>query len=130
VMNGQVGAALSAATDFLALHRSGKLRILATSGAQRWSQTPDVPTFRELGHPAFVLTGWHGVFAPGGTPPAVVERLSMEIGALLDTPDMRDRIVAFGLQPAPSTPRALASRVGADIERWRDILKASSVAPE
>jgi tripartite-type tricarboxylate transporter receptor subunit TctC len=130
VMNGQVTAAVSALPDLAHLHRAGKLRILATSGARRAPLTPDVPTFGEQGFASLEISGWQGVFAPAKTPPPIVERLSAAIVAALRTPAIRERFVALGLEPTGTTPQALAARVTADIELWRQIVKASGFVAE
>lgn len=130
IISGRIAAGVSALSDFVALHRGGRLRIPATSGPRCSALTPDVPTFREQGYAALELSGWHGVFAPANTPPAVVERLSAAIIAVLQTPAARRRLIAFGLEPMGSTPRALAARIATDTERWRAIIEASGVTPE
>jgi tripartite-type tricarboxylate transporter receptor subunit TctC len=130
VMGGQVSAAISALADFASLHRGGRMRILATSGEHRSALTPEIPTFREQGYPELEITGWHGVFAPAKTPPAIVERLSAAFVAAVGAPSTRARMAHLGLEPAALPPDAFAARIAADTEHWRRLVKASGFVAE
>lgn len=125
VMGGQIAAGVGTVTDLAPLHRAGKLRILATAGATRAALLPDVPTFRESGYPTVRVAGWHGVYAPAGTPQAVVDGLSGVIAASLKTAAMRERFAALGLEPTGTTPRELAAIMAADSKRWTPIIRAA-----
>ena len=130
LMGGQIAAGISAVSDLVPLHRAGKLRILATSGAVRSPLLPEVPTFRQQGYPSVEAVGWHGVYAPAGTPRPVIDRLSSAIVAALQIPALRDRFIALGLEPTGTTPDALAAIMAADTARWRPIIKASGFTAE
>ena len=122
LMGGQVSAGISGIADAADFHRSGKLRIVAVSGAQRSRALPDVPTFRELGVP-MDLSLWYGVFAPAGTPQPIVERLGRELVAIVGSPELAQRFVSLGLEPAPAGPSAAAAELTADFARWRPIVQ-------
>ena len=122
LMGGQVSAGISGVADASDFHRSGKLRIVAVSGAERSRALPDVPTFRELGVP-MDLTLWYGVFAPAGTPPAIAELLGRELVAIVNQPEMAERFVKLGLDPAPAGPKATAETLAGDFARWRPIVQ-------
>jgi tripartite-type tricarboxylate transporter receptor subunit TctC len=130
MLGGRIAAVCSTASDFLPLHRAGKLRVLATAGAERSPLLPAVPTFREQGYPAIEVTGWHGVYAPAGTPAKVVDQYSTAIAAALRTPELAAKFAALGLEPTGTTPDALATIMADDIKRWRPIVKASGFTPE
>jgi tripartite-type tricarboxylate transporter receptor subunit TctC len=130
LIGGQIAAGISALSDFLALHRAGKFRILATAGATRSPLLPDVPTFREQGYPSVQAIGWQGVFAPAGTPRPVSERLSGAIVAALQVPAVREKLVGLGIEPTGTTPEQLAAIVAADTARWRAIVKATGFTLE
>ena len=129
-MSGQIAAVSSGLWDLVPLHRAGRLRILATSGAERSPLVPAVPTFREQGFPAIEAVGWHGVYAPAGTPRRVVDQYSAAIVAAVRTPALGEKLTALGLEPTGTTPEALASIMADDIKRWRPIVKASGFVPE
>jgi len=130
VMNGQLAAGVSSLSDFLALERTGRLRVLATSGPKRSAVLPAVPTFREQGYPSIEATGWHGVFAPAGTPQPAVDRLSAAIVAALQDRALREKLRTLGIEPTGTTPQALAAIIAADTVRWRGIVKATGFAAE
>jgi len=122
LMGGTVSAGISGIADASEFHRTGKLRIVATSGAARSRALPDVPTFKELGVP-MDLSLWYGVFAPAGTPNAVVELLGRELVAIVGAPDLSERFVTLGLDPAAAGPKAAAETLAADYARWRPIVQ-------
>ena len=105
---------LAGQTDFmfdnlassLAQVKAGKLLAFAVTTTRRAESMPDVPTMAESGLPGFDVSTWFGVFAPAGTPPAVVERLNREFTAALRSPEMRERLARMGAEPAPMTPAA------------------------
>jgi tripartite-type tricarboxylate transporter receptor subunit TctC len=130
LLGGQIAAAVSASSDFLALHRAGSLRILATSGSQRSRLLPDVPTFREQGFASVQATGWHGIFAPPKTPQSAIDQLSAAVSNALRTPAVRDRMIALGVEPTPTTPEAFAGIIAADTEYWRRVIKATGFTTE
>jgi len=122
LMGGTVSAGISGIADAAEFHRTGKLRIVATSGAERSRALPDVPTFQELGVP-MDLSLWYGVFAPAGTPNAIVERLGRELAAIVGAPDLTERFVNLGLDPAAAGPKVAAETLAADYARWRPIVQ-------
>ncbi len=130
LMGGQVAAGIAALSDLTALHRAGKLRILATAGADRSPLLPAVPTFREQGYASVQAVGWHGVYAPAGTPPPAVDRLSTAIVAAVRSPELRKKFAALGLEATGTTPQALAAIMAADTAHWRPIIKAAGFAAE
>ena len=89
-----------------------------------------MPTFREQGYPSVDAIGWHGVFAPAGTPQPVIDQLSATIVAALQAPEFREKFIALGLEPTGTTPQALAAIMAADTARWRPIIKASGFTAE
>jgi tripartite-type tricarboxylate transporter receptor subunit TctC len=105
--------------------KSGKLRALAVTSAQRSIVAPDVPTVAESGLPGYELTSWQAVFAPAGTPPAIVERLYTEIAKILKTPEMQKRLGELGLDISGMPPAELGALVKKDVPRLGKIVKDS-----
>jgi tripartite-type tricarboxylate transporter receptor subunit TctC len=130
LVGGHIASGISALSDLIALHRAGKVRILATSGAERSPVLREVPTFREQGYPSIEATGWHAVYAPAQTPQPVVEQLSATIVAAVSSPELRERFAAMGLVPTGTTPQALAAIMAVDTARWRPIVKAAGFTAE
>jgi tripartite-type tricarboxylate transporter receptor subunit TctC len=126
VMAGHVDLMFGAAG--LADARTGKVRVLATTGARRFAGAPDVPTVQEAGLPGFEATLWFGTIAPAGTPGAIVSQLSHHIGEVLRQPSLRERFDT--LDVTPSTPEALAALIAGEIPKWRKVFEAARIAPE
>lgn len=102
--------------------RAGLLRALAVSTPQRNPSFPDVPTAAEAGVPGYDFASWGGMFAPAGTPRAVVLKLNAEIGTALATPDIRKRFGDMGLVVKHSTPEAFGQFLISEMTRWRAVL--------
>lgn len=104
--------------------RAGKLVALGATGSARPPALPELPTLAEQGY-KFDAEGWFGFFAPGGTPPTVVQRMNDEISRIIGTPDMRQRFAAQNLLvPPPKNAEQFAAIVRSDIQRWQDLAKA------
>jgi len=107
--------------------RSGKVRALAVTTAERWKSLPDVPTVAESGVPGFETVAWFGLLAPAGTPRPVIEHLAAEIHKIVQMPDVRARIEGTGAQEIGSTPEAFAARIRGDVEKWKRVAEAANV---
>jgi tripartite-type tricarboxylate transporter receptor subunit TctC len=105
--------------------KAGKLRALAVTTAERSKLAPELPTMAEAGLPGFDISTWYGLFAPAGTPPDVVDKWNADVTAMLRTPDMRDRLLAQGAEPAPDTPAEFARFVAAEAAKYARTVKAS-----
>jgi tripartite-type tricarboxylate transporter receptor subunit TctC len=100
------------------LIQGGKLRAVAVTGAKRMSQLPDVPTFAEAGLPEFTYDSWFGIMAPAGTPKAIVEKVSQDVAAALQAPDMKARFDPQGAELVSSTPEKFGEVLRGDTERY------------
>lgn len=115
---GHVASAVGATSDLLPLHRAGRIRILATSGATRSPGLPAVPTFAELGYPQLAIEGWTAAFASAHLTSADVERLSGVINEALHDPNVVAQLRAHDLQAAGTTAGELAQIIARDIAYW------------
>jgi tripartite-type tricarboxylate transporter receptor subunit TctC len=88
---------------------------------------PDVPTMTEAGVPGFETVGLAAILAPAGTPPAVIDRLSREIASILRTPDVRDQLVAMGLEVVAGTPAEFASYIDAESKKWGKLIREAKI---
>lgn len=127
---GQVDATFTGAPAVLPHIRSGRLRALAVSSAQRIAALPDVPTVAESGHPNFEADQWYGVVAPAGTPAALVARLNAEINKALAMPDVAQQLATEGAVPTPATPAVFGQLIASELPRWADVVRAGNVKPE
>jgi tripartite-type tricarboxylate transporter receptor subunit TctC len=105
--------------------KAGKLKALAVTTAQRSKLAPELPTMAEAGLAGFDISTWFGLFAPAGTPSAVIAKWNAEVTKILNTPEMRERLVAQGAEPAPTTPEEFAAFIGREIPKYARIVKAS-----
>jgi len=129
LLGGHIPAVFTSTNQLVAMHKAGRVRILATSDTERSPFLPDVPTFLEAGS-QIQGRGWFGMFAPAGTPADVVERLNRLIVAAIHRPDIRERILALGLQPTGTSVPEFAAIQRADSERWAPAVKASGFRAE
>lgn len=125
LIEGTIPSGISVVSDLIDLHRAGRLRIIATSGARRLPQLPEIPTFIEQGYPNVEAAGWVGIFAPARTPKAVIDEWSTALAAAVHSPDTRKLLLDLGVEPTGTTPEAFAAILAADIARWEPIIKLS-----
>jgi len=109
----------------LPLARAGKLRALAVTTSARSSAAPDIPTVAESGVPGYDANAWFGVFAPSGTPPAVINRLHSEIVKVVKLPDIRDRFLSLGGEPVGSTPEQFGAFFRNEVAKWGKVVRES-----
>jgi tripartite-type tricarboxylate transporter receptor subunit TctC len=109
--------------------KAGKMRILAVSGAKRVAQIPDVPTISES-LPGFETGSWQGILAAAGTPRDIVARLNSEINRILNTADMKERLLGQGAEVRTDTPEALATWISNEKGKWAKVIKDSGVKLE
>ena len=105
----------------------GKLRAIAVGSDKRTDALPGVPSFAESGYPGFEASSWWGVLAPARTPPAVIERLNLEIARALGNDAVRERMLTHGATPIPGTPQQAAAKIGSEIEKWAKAVQATGV---
>jgi tripartite-type tricarboxylate transporter receptor subunit TctC len=105
--------------------KTGRLRPIAVTSAQRSSLLPELPTIAESALPGFNVTSWYGVFGPARMPADIVTKLNAEIRALAQADDVKARIAGVGAEIEINTPQEFARLVPAEIERWSRVVKAS-----
>jgi tripartite-type tricarboxylate transporter receptor subunit TctC len=125
VAGSQVSTGIDALVDQIEMHRAGKTRILATSGAKRSPLVPDVPTFVESGLKNVEGAGWLGLYATGKTPTATLNALNAAANKALSQTELRERFIKVGLEPTGGSAQDLADIMKRDTERWGPVVKAS-----
>ena len=105
--------------------KSGKLRALAVLGKERLADFPGVQTAAESGMPGFEVDTWYGVLAPAGTPREIVTRLNAEFTRMMQAGEMRERLMALGVQPLSSTPERFGEFLKAEVAKWGAVVKES-----
>jgi tripartite-type tricarboxylate transporter receptor subunit TctC len=107
--------------------RSGKVRGLATLGAQRTLSAPDLPTMAEQGVAGYDAVGWFGLAGPAGMPADIVDRLANEVGRVMRLAEVREKSLALGAEPAPGTPAQFAAFIRAEIPKWAAVIKTGNI---
>ena len=128
---GEVQAMVASPAPLLPHYKSGKVRVLAFTAPTRHPGAPDVPTTAEAGLPAYnVDGGWFGMFAPAATPPEVVDKLYREVNAALQNPQVRERLVALGVQPLGNTPAEFKKFVADELRLHAEMVRIAGLKPE
>ncbi|MBY0437958.1 MAG: tripartite tricarboxylate transporter substrate binding protein, partial [Burkholderiales bacterium] len=130
LMGGQIQFLLSGIPNVMPQVKSGRVRALAVSTPARSPFVPDVPTIAESGVPGYSAVLWWGLFAPGGTPKLIIDRLNAETVKVLQTAEMRDRLAAEGAQPAGTTPEEFTRIVREEILFWRKVARDAGIKPD
>lgn len=122
---GQLDLAVVDVASAIAQVKAGRLKAIAVTSARRVSAAPDVPTFAEAGLAGYEATGWFGVVMPAGTPGEIVGRMNGELVAALKRGEIRERVIAAGAEPSPSTPQEFGALIRDEIAKWAEVVKAS-----
>jgi tripartite-type tricarboxylate transporter receptor subunit TctC len=108
----------------------GKARVLATSAPRRSPELANIPTVQEGGVANFEVTAWNGLYAPAGTPDAVIQTLNKALRDVLADPDLRKHALDLGIDAKASTPAELDARMRADIEKWGKVIAQAGIAKQ
>ncbi len=130
LIGGQISAFFSGVSSGSAQIRAGKIRALGVTTTRRSAALPDVPTIAEAGVPGYEVDGWYGLLAPAATPPAVIRRFNSDLAALLAMAEMKERLLAAGIDARASSPAEFNERIARDITRWADVVKKARIAVE
>ncbi len=130
VMAGRVSLIFTNLVSGLPHIKAGKMRAIAVTTKARTPLMPDLPTVEEAGFAPYDIAGWGAVFAPVGTPPAIVAQFSGSIRNALARPEVRERFLALGLDPAPSSPEELGTFLRTELAKWGKLIKEAGINPE
>lgn len=130
VAAGEVHVGFASVAGALPLIKAGRVTALAVTSAKRAKPFPELPTIAESGFPGFDVTPWYGVLAPGATPAAIVTALNLEIGRILQLPDVQAKFAAQGLEVTASTPERFKQIIQTEIEQSAKVIKDAGIKPE
>ena len=128
VISGQVEFCFIGAPVAMPQVRAGRLRLLAVSTPKRMSTLPDVPTVAEQAYPGFDVNASYSMLAPSGTPTAIVNRLSGAIAKAVALPDLREKLLALGVEPVGSTPEQLKAFMQSELDKWTKLVQSLGLA--
>lgn len=126
-ISGEVQLAIPVMASAASHVKAGRLRMLAVTSAKRPQAFPDVPTVREAGIPDYVYETWFGLFAPAGTPKAIISKLNQSAVKALGASDVREQFLSQGLETDPSTPAELAKTLREETAIWAKIIKSAGI---
>jgi len=127
LMGGQVNMMFTEFGSVLPNVKAGRVNALAVSTPTRSKDLPSVPTMSESGLPGFEVTGWWGLFAPAGTPPAIINRLHSEVVAAMSRPDLRERLATVAAEPATLSLDRFRTQIQEDVVKFQRAVKASGI---
>ena len=128
---GQVKVSFDTTAAVMPFVKAGKLRTLATAATKRLASLPEVPTVAEAGVPGYTMSSWYGVFAPAGTPAAIVRTIHAEVNRTQDMPDVKNTMDQLGADDMRmASPEAFAIMVKADLVRFANVVKAAGIKIE
>jgi len=130
LLAGRIQVWIGAANSLLPHVREGKLRLIATAAAQRFSVIADTPTVAEAGVPGYSLYPWLALFVPGKTPPEIISKIGAEVARVVNSAEVRARLAPQGIDIATGTPGELASLIREDSARWGKLMREAGVKPE
>jgi tripartite-type tricarboxylate transporter receptor subunit TctC len=130
LMGGQVSLTFGTSLSVVPHVRSGRLRALATTGAQRSPALPDLPTVAEAGVAGYEASLWYGFVGPARMPPEIVQRLNSEIVTILAQPDIREKLASQGVDARSTTPDEFARIMVSDVARWAAVVKKLGLQAE
>lgn len=127
LLSGDIPFIIAPPTAVMPNIKAGKLRAIATTGAQRWSGLPSVPTVAEQGVPGYDVSSWAGLMAPTGTPRPIIDRLNAEVQKALQLPAVRGRLEEMGGEPRGSTPEEMRAMVAAQTQKWTQVVADAKI---
>jgi tripartite-type tricarboxylate transporter receptor subunit TctC len=133
LLGGQVDVICDQPVSTQGFIKAGTVKPYAVATKSRIAPLPDVPTFEEAGLPGFELAVWHGLYAPKGSPPGVIEKLVAALQGALNDPTLKQRYAELGAEPPTpdqATPAALAAHLKAEIASWGEVIKNAGVVAE
>jgi tripartite-type tricarboxylate transporter receptor subunit TctC len=130
VLAGEVGITFQNISEAVPHVRSGKLRALGVTSAHRAAALPDVPTLAEAGVPGYEFTTWHGMLAPRGTPPEVVDLLNARLVQALRSNDVAPRFAQMGLDVVASTPGEFSAHLKKELDKWGKLIRERHIKVE
>ena len=130
LLAGQVQVSIPTILAGLTHAKAGRLRALATTGANRAPAAPDLPTMPQAGFPGYEAANWFGMVVPAKTPPAIITRLNQDFARALNTPDVREKMLTQGMEPVSKTPEAFSKYIQSEITKWAGVVKTSGAKPE
>lgn len=130
VLGGNIALVYTAVAGAIGHIKTGQLHPVAVSSSRRSASLPDVPTFIESGVPEFDISSWVGLLGPARLPSGIVQRLNTELQAVLNDPQVREKLTVMGISATPGTPQQFGDQIRNDLQRYEAVVKAAGIRLE
>lgn len=127
LLSNEIVVYLSTFASALPHVKSGRLRALAVTSAERADTLPDLPTVEQAGVPGYVHATWYGILAPAGTPKAAIKKLNQAVVGALNSASVKQLYATQGITPRPTTPEQFARHIDAETKRWVEVVRAAKI---
>lgn len=127
VLGGEVDMMITGYSTAGAHAKSGRIRVLARSSAERSATTPEIPTIAESGYPGYEVLTWYGLVAPSGTPGPVIDFIQRAVAKALASPDIREKVESYYAEVVGSSPEEFARVIRDDQGKWSGVLRAAKI---
>jgi tripartite-type tricarboxylate transporter receptor subunit TctC len=127
LLGNQISVFFSTYASALPHVKADRLRAYAVTSAKRTTTLPDVPTVAESGVPGYEYSTWYGLLAPAGVPAPIIDKLSQTTMSVLKMPDVRERYLSQGMDPAPTTPAEFSKLIRTEMAKWGKVVKAAKI---
>ena len=127
LMGGQISMIFDNMPSVIQQVKSGRLKALAVTSAQRNAQLPEIPTIQELGVAGYEVWSWFGLLAPAATPKPIVDKLNATIVDILKQPDVQAKIIELGAVPVPETSAEFGAFIEAETLKWAKVIKEANI---
>ena len=125
LLSGEVALTFATAPSGVPYVKNRQLRALGVTSGSRIPALPDVPTIAEAGVTGYEAVGWNGMVGPGAMPAPILEKLHSTVVRIVNLPDMREKLIGLGAEPAPSTPAEFAALIKSELAKWARVVKES-----
>jgi tripartite-type tricarboxylate transporter receptor subunit TctC len=129
-MSGEIPILFTSVAGITPLMQSGKVKMLATTGRERYSLLPDVPTIAETVLPDFDVMSWYALAAPKGLPAPIVTRLNQAVQAAQKRPEIVERLKVQAIEVFPSTPKQAQDLLSSEVARWTKVVRDEKIPPQ
>jgi tripartite-type tricarboxylate transporter receptor subunit TctC len=130
LISGQIQLVFTSLPSVAQHIKAGTVNGLAVTGSKRAAAFKDIPTIAESGYPGFVINPWFGLFAPKGTPVAVVQQINLDVRKILEDKATMEKFAALGAEPYDTKPEEFAAILHADIKKWAEVVKSSGATAD
>ena len=130
LMDGRLDMALDSLPAYLPHLKAGRVRALAVASRERSRVLPELPTMAEAGVPGVISATDYAIYAPAGTPREIIARLNREVNAVLELPDLREKLAAQGIEIVGGTPESVQAELAEEMVKWGRVIAAAKLKPE